>query len=172
MKTATSNYLMMTNEILYSVVGYRFEALLTTLLNGVDTNSTYHNSSDTRLLLIRYGIDLFKEKPIFGYGLDGYRIVTPLTGYYAHNNYIEIMVDLGLIGLILYYWFPIKLLIKSIKQMKVDRKQALSFGMFVSVLVSDIATVSFNQEKTQLFLAISICLFRVIEQKYILGERQ
>ena len=163
-------YLMMTNEILYSAVGYRFEALLTTLINGADTNATYHNSSDVRLLLIKYGIDLFKNRPIFGYGLDGYRIVTPLAGYYAHNNYIEIMVDLGLIGLVLYYWFPIELLINSIKQIKVDRKQALSFGMLVSVFVSDIATVSFNQEKMQLFLAISICLFRIIEHKYILGD--
>ncbi|NMA73495.1 MAG: O-antigen ligase family protein [Bacteroidales bacterium] len=43
--------------------------------------------------------DLFLESPIFGYGINGYAVMTG--GNYPHNLFLEIMLDLGIIGVIL-----------------------------------------------------------------------
>lgn len=69
------------------------------------------NASDNlRADLIRYGVELFTESPLLGYGLGNYHLFH-WSGLYSHNNYIEVLVSLGIIGFILYYTIFIKSLI-------------------------------------------------------------
>ena len=59
--------------------------------------------SDTaRQNMIKFGLEMFKERPIFGYGLNNYRLFYP-SGQYSHNNYIEVLVSGGVVGFLLYY---------------------------------------------------------------------
>ena len=64
-------------------------------------------SALTRLDMIRFGFFSFLDRPIEGYGLNCYRIL--LLQYmgrytYSHNNFIEILCNLGLVGFLLHYW--------------------------------------------------------------------
>ena len=60
------------------------------------------NVSDmTRESMIEFGIDMFKEHPFLGYGLSNYSQY--YGGTYSHNNFIEVVVSLGIFGFILYY---------------------------------------------------------------------
>ena len=52
--------------------------------------------------MIQYGLQLIKEKPVHGYGIDNFSALY-ITGQYSHNNYIELMVGGGLIALVMYY---------------------------------------------------------------------
>lgn len=52
--------------------------------------------------MIRFGLEMFKERPIFGFGIDNFR-ARYVTGQYSHNNYIELMVSGGLVALVMYY---------------------------------------------------------------------
>lgn len=60
------------------------------------------NVSDlTRERMIEFGLDLFKQHPFFGYGLSNYGVY--YGGTYSHNNFVEVVVSLGLFGFVPYY---------------------------------------------------------------------
>lgn len=101
-------YLIMNVPILYSVMGYRMEDLFN-IISGNITGS----EDMSRAILLEYGLQWFKERPIIGYGLNAFRELSNQTSifagrnFYAHNNYIELLVDVGLVGTLLYYSFVI-----------------------------------------------------------------
>ena len=159
--------LLMSIPVFYNTIGFRIESLFDVLSNGVKKKN-YYNSSEARYLLIEYGLEMFKEKPIFGTGLDSYRLLTPLSGYYAHNNFIELLVDGGIVGFGLYYWFPCLIIISLISNLKANKQLAYPLAIMIAVLVSDIATISFNHEKTQLIYVISLCMIDCSEKKEML----
>jgi hypothetical protein len=66
----------------------------------------------TRLEAWRVMYDVIKVNPIFGLGPANhywYSALFPILGYYvpfnSHNNYIDIIAQTGLIGLVLFLWF-------------------------------------------------------------------
>ncbi len=65
---------------------------------------------DTSLLvrdrMLRDGVALWLQRPFTGWGVDSYRSVSGW-GTYAHNNYVELLVNGGVIGLLLYLMVPI-----------------------------------------------------------------
>ena len=70
---------------------------VTNLLSGEQDASDIE-----RQQMIDLGIRLFKDKPIFGYGLDNYAALC-FRETYSHHNYIELLVSGGVIALIMYY---------------------------------------------------------------------
>jgi hypothetical protein len=73
-------------------------------------DNTY--SLDTRLLAWQILINIIKVSPILGLGPANYYFYTPLfpiMGYAvqfnSHNNYLDIVAQIGLLGLAVYLWF-------------------------------------------------------------------
>lgn len=60
------------------------------------------NSTQVRLNLIRIGLQIFANSPLVGCGLGEFGVVSG-TGFYAHNEFVEIAATTGLPGLVLYY---------------------------------------------------------------------
>lgn len=81
------------------------------------------NSSKIRLNMIIDGWSIFKERILTGYGADNYAVVSRYRTY-SHNNFIEILVDFGLIGFVLYYMIYCNAL-KNLWKMKNDAGKAL-----------------------------------------------
>ncbi len=80
----------------------------------------FQGSSPERLLLIDTAIRMIKANPIFGLGLNTYSDYFPLfrpPSYkalmYAHNSYLQMGAEMGLLGLLLYLAFVITLLVRS-----------------------------------------------------------
>jgi len=81
-------------------------------LTGVAASSAQGNSTARRLSYQIYGIELFKENPILGIGLDGFAEAYAQSEYrfmirndvlrIAHNTYLEIATGIGFIGLIIF----------------------------------------------------------------------
>lgn len=74
--------------------------------NLFTTTGNVDNSSLLRISMIQYGFKKFLESPIIGYGLNCFRtLLLSYLGFatYSHNNFIEILCDIGLIGFCLYY---------------------------------------------------------------------
>ncbi|MBA7508989.1 hypothetical protein ES705_00926 [subsurface metagenome] len=59
------------------------------------------DSFDWRLMNSRYLLNISLARPIFGYGLGSVSIVNPLRAD-AHNDYLKILVEVGIIGLLGY----------------------------------------------------------------------
>jgi len=96
-------FLIMNVPFFYSIIGWRVESFFS-LYTGegqVDGSTIY------RQKLIAAAFDTWQEYPLLGCGIDCFRIFGEIaTGkdYYAHNNYLELLADLGVVGFICYYW--------------------------------------------------------------------
>lgn len=105
---ATSIYYIITkNEYLYVIIGRRVDSLLNSLLYDNNMSGVYTDYSIIERNLLRVNaLNLFKQYPIFGYGLDAFKSYTYMNGtnmVYAHSNYLELLASTGVIGLGLYY---------------------------------------------------------------------
>lgn len=78
-------------------------------------------SSSHRLTLWTQAIDNIEQRPLLGTGLGAYAyIVSPHTDYrtpiYVHNLYLDIFVELGLVGVIIFFGLFIRLAIVLLRQ--------------------------------------------------------
>jgi hypothetical protein len=83
---------------------------LQSLLNPVLSNEQY--SMDTRFVAWKVVLKIVEASPLVGLGPANYFYYTPLfpiLGWYvrfsSHNNYLDILAQTGLIGLLLFAWF-------------------------------------------------------------------
>lgn len=116
------------------------------------------NSFSTRSSMIIEGINLSKEKPLLGYGIDNFRKVSYF-GTYSHNNFIELSVSVGIIGLIFFYYMYFKILKLSKKMKRITHNRRLFENTFLVILVfiiMDVAFVSINSPNTWIFLLLLI----------------
>lgn len=150
---------IMNNEYLYSIIGIRIE----TMMNGILGIGKTDGSTSLRLKMIDWGVEWFKEKPYLGYGINNYRYLLGTTketsfgieGAYAHNNYIELLVDVGIIGLFLYYYVYIKMIKKYLrKKNELNLLQICMLGVLISLLIIEYGIVSYYDKFLQLLLVL------------------
>ncbi len=60
------------------------------------------SSASGRIELIESGLEVWEKNPLFGAGVGQMEVVSG-TGEYAHNNYVEVLADYGIVGFFLYY---------------------------------------------------------------------
>lgn len=145
---------IMNIPLLYNIIGVRVEDLFNLLTN----QSTSDESTISRLNMINLAIGIFKENPIFGAGLNNYKYLTYYNTY-SHNNYVELLSCLGIVGFLLYY-FPIGMFFKkAIQQWKNGAKYSIVPLMSIVIfLLGDLTGVSYYLETKHVFLAIAIGL--------------
>lgn len=135
-------YLIMNVEAFYNVLGSRFEGLFA-LFSG---NGKVDGSSNVRNIFIQNGKIWFKENPILGYGINNYKELNKqATGRftYAHNTFIEIAVDLGIVGLALYYFAYLYIAIRLVKKVKNNPTNAFVLSSILASLISHYGNVSY-----------------------------
>ena len=90
-------------------------------------NISNDESTNQRVSFYKMALNLFTEKPIAGHGLGSWKYESlqykdpnnknVLVPYYVHNDLIQILMELGIIGLSIYLVFLRKLAIKLIKHL-------------------------------------------------------
>lgn len=108
------------------------------------------SSIGVRRWLIQFGIEKFIERPITGYGSNCYYILDGMTrgwdvSTYAHNNYVELLVNGGLVCFLLYYAIPVVAIIRSFRRRLVKglSSHTVLVGVCLSLLLMDMGTVSY-----------------------------
>ena len=138
---------------LYNTVGTRME----TMIRHYMTDRTSDYSIALREYYISMAKQFFREHPILGIGFNNfsYRMMRQGTVYsYAHNNYWEIAADLGIVGVFLYYWFYIYLLVKHLKRMVDGSKVSLLFSVLMLLfLIFEYSMVSYYKMQVHMVLA-------------------
>lgn len=91
-----------------------------------------------------YAIQLFSNKPFFGYGFGSYNQAVKEVGYvstfYTHNIYIELLSDTGIGGLIVFLFFAFTSLKKTWNLLKYDFSNSVAevvvgFSFSVQILI-------------------------------------
>jgi len=113
----------------------------------------HHADSSTaeRLSFLHIMIEVFKENPILGTGVNTSRVF--LHGFYSHNNYIEILGTLGLVGLMIYYSAYVHLAWKISKVQAFWTKYYL-FVFILVILLYDFAAVTFYSKDILMLLLV------------------
>lgn len=151
-------------------MSYRINGLISDLHNNTEYLS-YGNSFSTRGWLRELAIELFIAHPIIGVGVGQFKYYAFIEGVnlYAHNNYLEILANTGIVGFLIYYssYFIIfKQCIKSFKQEKMQVNEInFIFAFFISTLIMEYSQVEYYQ----LFFIVFFCSFSYIlnTKKYL-----
>lgn len=114
-----------------------------------------------RLEYIKLGMELFREHPILGIGIDNARIYTNrIYGYnhYLHNNYVELLACGGIIGTFLYYWIYVYLLRSFVKYKKYrDAEFDICLILMLGTLVMEYGMVTYESRETY-YILLLFCL--------------
>ena len=172
-------YLLIMNvPALYNIIGVRMENLLVLLTEGTTTEG----SLNTRQALIQVGMKYIAQNPWTGYGLDCFKMISGMggkgkvgigeVGFYAHNNYIELLFGAGIIGMILYYIPVLSTLKKLLKGIKENVCAIYLLALLVSKLAVEYTHVSYYARMDAYIMAIIVgccCLFNSQRNQCRLG---
>lgn len=138
---------------LYQTIGIRMDSMINYFMNDKSSD----NSLALRELYISLAKGFFLEKPIIGHGINNFGYLSNLYGNiftYAHNNYLEIAADLGVVGLVVYYWFYLYIFVKLIKQTLNGHKTALLFlPLIILLLIFEYGMVNYYKMQVHLVIA-------------------
>lgn len=157
------------NSFLYSLVGEKLLSMFQSLglsssemLNSINVSDIDH-SMHGRAVLREEAFKQFIANPILGIGYYNFQYFNQY-GLYAHNNYLELLADLGMIGFILYYSMYFGVFITASKRVlnKQDKNAAFKFVLIylVMLMVMEYAQITFFR----LFALIpTIIVFRLCD---------
>jgi len=120
--------------------------------------------------MVSVGLHLWAEQPFAGHGAGQF---SSLSGFnmYAHNNYVELLANDGIIGLILYYIVPAAMLFIVLRP-----RAGSSFSLetrvnvtitVLALLILDVATVTLRSKGYWVFL---VSLAAALEQEESVNE--
>jgi O-antigen ligase len=142
-------YKLITTLPMFSTINERFDQLFKGFL-GEDTS---YDTDMTRKYYISRGLEAFYEKPIFGHGT-GYSYV--LFGTYSHNNFVELLMNYGIIGFCLHY-VPYVFLIVGLFKLALKKDiTAIYFITYIGLqLILGIGWVSYYDRPAQIVSALA-----------------
>ncbi len=142
-------YHLVTTLPMFSTISERFEKLF----GGFFGEDTSYETDMTREKYITEGLQAFYENPIFGNGT-GHSYV--MFGTYSHNNFVELLMNYGIVGFCLYY-IPYAVLI--VKLFKLVRKKDVVAMYFLAYTIMQIVLavgwVTYYERPTQIVTALA-----------------
>lgn len=128
------------------------------LIAGFTGKGEVDHSTWLRQGYIQLGLEAFQKSPIIGMGIDNARLMTrALYGYdhYLHNNYVELLADVGALGFGTYYLMYIYVLKNEFKLIKIkDRELYVVVTITVILLIMDYGMVSYYAKETYFYLTV------------------
>jgi O-antigen ligase len=147
--------------ILESPFWYRIENIFLFLNNeGGDT------SISERWDMLVAGVNMLSHNPIFGLGARGYEMMSVSElGYfsYSHSNYLELLVNHGVIGFFTYYLIFILLIVKIYRRSKdnFEFRQKWAYWAYAVLayrLIFDVQSVTYYDKSTWIVVALIVSL--------------
>jgi len=125
----------------------------------------------TRMEMYRTAIEMWKERPVQGWGLGQFASLTDFDTY-AHSNYPQVLSNLGFIGFVLLYVFHASVAVRGARAFR----RGVPLGstiliLLVMLLALDSGMVSFFYKGTWLTLIFLECLCTESERTMNLAAR-
>lgn len=153
--TITMVYLIQ-NITIFSGIATRMKSLFSFLEVGKGGVSEVERAS-----FISQGIQYWLQSPIWGNGLGS---SVYYMGMYAHNNFVEILMSLGILGFFVFY-YPIVSTIKNYIMYKKrtrseDELTILSFALLITSFVCGVATIYYFDRYWMILIYSTIFMYR------------
>ena len=113
----------------------------TSLQTGLSSGSNFESTGE-RMYFIELGLKYFTENPLIGYGINNFHMVART---YSHNNYIELLFGVGLIGTLIFYFIYFQLL-KTVFVMRDHYLKVIFIAYILILLILDMAYVSYGSK--------------------------
>jgi O-antigen ligase len=150
--------LIITIPYFYDVLGNRIEMMI----NGFLGKGQVDNSTTIRLYMIDYGMKLFKQKPFLGYGLFNYSALTEYA--YSHNNYVELLVGVGILGTAIYYSIYLNIIFNLFKQLRKIKYAGLFVSLIIGLAIMEYGLVSYYEEFYQIIIVCGYCSLKLSKE--------
>ena len=117
----------------------------------------------SRFAVMKAGLALWIQRPFTGWGLAQFEVVSGFP-YYAHNNYVEVLANHGIIGLMAYLSIYLATGVSLVKTLRRSVIPSLSaemiwgLTMLAVLLVADLTTVGYLSKLNWIALAVAIGL--------------
>lgn len=113
------------------------------------------SSANLREQMIREGWLVWRASPFWGHGIDQFRHVNRFFRSYSHNNYVELLANLGLFGFLLYYGTIFLLAARGLKAVFLGEPLAsVPLLALLLLLLWDVALVSYTNRLVWVALAV------------------
>ena len=159
-------YVIYNVPIFYQIIGRRMD----NLLDFAFGEGTTERSMNIRFMMIQLGWDWFKERPITGYGINNYRLLLGQEiGWitYSHNNIIELLVGIGIIGAIVYYLEQIIVMKGLLKASKFAYRSLMySFiAIIFGYIFMSVGLVYYDSKHISIILAVGSVINRISKKE-------
>lgn len=156
--------LIMKIPVLYNSIGHRFISFFNFFSSDAQVSSQSDLSTIGRYALLNEAISVFFHNPILGVGLGNFVYVNSFN-IWAENNFMEILVDTGLVGFIIYYSLIFKIFVVSLLGCKGQSERSLLCKKLITILICfsfiDFTMVSYFNSTLQIFLAYIFAMYYV-----------
>lgn len=152
-------FYIFTDENAYNTIGKRMESMLTFWFDN--RSHKVDNSLYMRSYYIQLAQEMFSESPVWGKGMGNFAKIIDevykIDGVYSHNNYWQILSELGILGFIAYYSMYFVMIIKLAKNAFIDKsRMSLMFLCFmILMMVLETGIVTYNSKMTHVVIAIA-----------------
>ena len=152
-------FYVFTDENAYNAIGKRLESMLEFWFDN--RSQKVDNSLYMRSYYIQLAQELFSESPIVGKGMGNFAKIIDelydLNGVYGHNNYWQILSELGIIGFAIYYSMYFTIIIRLIKSSVVNKsRMSIMFLCFMLLLmVLETGLVTYNSKMPHVVIALA-----------------
>ncbi len=140
-----------------NIIFERLDGLIDFLQGGEGDSST-----KWRYIFIQEGLRIFNENPVIGVGIHNFQ-TSFREGLYAHNNYIELLADVGLIGFFLYYIIYLNFFIF----LKKHKAYLYDYMFLIIVLTMEYAMVTYFE---RIYWVPLLFMILVIQKEYKSNE--
>lgn len=155
------------DELLYS----RMQNLFAALSGDVSADA----SAMERYYYRDLALSMFAERPFLGYGMDNFQVKLIQLHYghiaYSHNNWTEVASNLGIVGLVSYYWFYFYIIKENIAGFKKKNYVAvLIIAIVTSFMVFEYGIVSYGIQFYKVVFVILLCTKKIISSTLVQSE--
>ena len=126
-------------------------------------NTVVDNSTLERTYLIQTALKVWIENPIIGVGWENFALYNDLN-LLAHNNYLELLASLGVIGFVIYYSNYVRLFWDSIQKKYDQPINRLMQSFIMSLFIIEIGSVTATSRE-RMFIILMIFFCRSIQEK-------
>lgn len=141
---------------MFETINERFSSMVNTFLGISEDNA----STSARMQMMEAGIAQFLERPILGIGIGNSGIITQRISQgldtYLHNNYVELLACVGIVGTALFYAAPVSCAARILRNLNVAPPEAvLDLVIILSWLVIQVGFVAYSDKTTYVYIVLA-----------------